>query len=349
MKENAEKNAGALPSARNRCLDFFKGIAALCVVFVHIPFPGLPGKCLSAMGSCGVMLFFLISGYHAFGSPEQMRPKLKKRFLRNLLITLTALLVYFGVSCAEHRLFYHDFRPWIKTFAKARFWLRMFVPCDLEAIHGDPLWFMFALLEAYLIFRLMYRLRLQRLAKFVMPLFLLLRLVLETYKYAVGGDWRICSNVLVAAMPLMLLGYCIAEYRTKLLKIPAAVFAVTGIASLICLFLLLCYDPFRWNITQIFKLTAVLSAFLFAQKKPALRIVSPLCALGGPCSLHVYLWHMPVIVLMYLMLERRGKAARMYTVWYAPLVVAAISVVLAVLIVTVQQTGRKLMHRHRST
>ena len=81
-------------TGRNRCLDFFKGIAALGVVFVHITFPGIFGKCISAIGSCGVMLFFLISGYYAYGSRDEMCPKLMKRFRRNLLL-------YIGMAAYE--------------------------------------------------------------------------------------------------------------------------------------------------------------------------------------------------------------------------------------------------------
>ena len=330
------------PSHRNQCLDFLKGIAALGVIFVHIPFPGKFGKCINAVGSCGVMLFFLISGFHAYGSREEMRPKLLRRFRRNLCITLIAFPVYFAVSAYEYDREYHVLRSWLRQFASPKLYLRMFLFNDLDVIHAAPLWFMLALLYAYLIFILMYQLRLQKYAKFAMPLFLLLRIGLETYKYAIDGDWRICSNVFVAAMPLMLLGYCIAEQKEKLLRIPAWGTAVCTVVSVICLFLLIVFDPFRYNITQIFKLTAVASAFLFAEKKSALRLFPPLCRLGGACSLHVYLWHMPVIVLLYLFCEKRHFSGRFYD-WYLPLIVAAVSVLLAVVIVTILRAGRKIL------
>ena len=273
-----------------------------------------------------------------------MCPKLMKRFRRNLLITVIAVLIYFAVALVQHTVLYHDRSSWLRTFAKPRFYLRMLFCSDLEAINGDPLWFMFSLLLAYLIFWGMYRLRLQRFAKYAMPLFILLRLVLETYKYAVGADWRICSNVLVAALPLMLLGYCIAEYKETLLRISAAAAAVCCAVSMLCLFLLIVHNPFRWNITQIFKLTAVVSAFLFALKKPEKRIFPPLSALGGACSLHVYLWHMPLIVIANMIFERQMRSAR-FCDWYLPLIVAAESVLLAVLIAAAQRTWKKLLHR----
>lgn len=315
--------------ARNRCLDFFKGIAALGVIFVHISFPGAFGKCMSTVGSCGVMLFFLISGYHAFGTREEMCPKLMKRFRRNLLITAIALLVYFAVEALSHT---GSMERWLRNFTEPKLWLRMFVFNDLDIINAAPLWFMLALLYAYLIFWLMYRLNLQRSAKFAMPLFVLLRIGLETYKYATNGDWRICSNVIVAALPLMLVGYCIAEQRERLMKIPAWSYAVCAVISAVILFLLVVSDPFRYNITQPFKLSVVVSAFIFALKKPALRIFPPLCALGGKYSLHVYLWHMPVIVLLWALFEKQGCSERFFE-WYLPVIVAAASVLLSVLIV----------------
>lgn len=331
-------------AGRNHCLDFFKGIAAICVIFVHIPFPGVFGKFISSLGSSGVMLFFLISGFHAYGDRETMCPKLMKRFRRNLILLVTAILVYFLVAAVLHHFGYRDLHSWIRGFAKPKFYLNMLLFSDLELVHGGPLWFMFALLYAYLIFWGMYKLRLQRFAKFAMPFFILLRIVLESYKYAVDGDWRICSNVFVAALPLMLLGYCIAENQEKLKRIPAAASAACAVLSLIGLYLLIRFDPFRYNITQICKLTAVASVFLFTMKQPHLRIFPPLCMLGRDVSLHVYLWHMPVILICYALFNRRGYPQRFYD-WYLPLIVAVTAVLLAILIVAVRRACGKLRHK----
>ena len=174
MKGNTAPPAVTGSSGRNRCLDFFKGIAALCVVFVHISFPGKFGKCVSSVGSCGVMLFFLISGFYAYGSREEMCPKLMQRFRRNLLITAIALLVYFAAAALDRYLTVHSLNGFFRQLASPKLYLRMLFLNDLDLISGGPLWFMLALLYAYLIFWGMYRLRLQRFAKYAMPLFLLL-------------------------------------------------------------------------------------------------------------------------------------------------------------------------------
>ena len=165
---------------------------------------------------------------------------------------------------------------------------------------------------------------------------------MEMYKYKVNGDWRICSNALVAAMPLMLLGFCIAEWKDKLMKIPALVYAVCGILAFACLFMLIRHNPFRYNITQIFKLLAVASVFLFALKKPSLRIFPPLDLLGSACSLHVYLWHMPVIVMLYPVCWSHSMTAKFYN-WYFPLIVAAIAIMISLLIVAVKFIAKNFL------
>ena len=340
METNTAVNEAKTSSARNIFLDLLKGIAALGVVFVHIPFPGAFGKCMSTIGSCGVMLFFMISGYHIDGQPEKMCPKIMKRFRRNLLITLIALAVYFVVSLLVQVSEHHRTDLWLRLFRNPKLYIDMFIFNDLDIINAAPLWFMTALLYAYLIFWLMYRLRLHRFAKYAMPLFILLRIVLETYKYATDGDWRICSNVIVAALPLMLLGYCIAERKEKLLRIPAWAVALTGAVSLTLLFVLVITDPFRYNISQLFKLAVVTSAFVLALKKPALNIFPPLSALGEKYSLHVYLWHMPVIVLLWPLCESTGCPEK-FLEWGLPVTVAAVSILLSVIIVSLLSFFRR--------
>lgn len=47
----------------NNCLDFFKGIACLLIILVHVPFPGFFGEIIGALSRFAVPFFFMISGY----------------------------------------------------------------------------------------------------------------------------------------------------------------------------------------------------------------------------------------------------------------------------------------------
>ena len=52
---------------RNPMLDFIKGIACICVVFIHVTFPDRFGLILKNICGYAVPLFFVIAGYYAGG------------------------------------------------------------------------------------------------------------------------------------------------------------------------------------------------------------------------------------------------------------------------------------------
>lgn len=53
---------------KNRCLNFFKGLGCIFVIFIHFPFPGEIGRIISGLARFAVPLFFMISGYYAYNS-----------------------------------------------------------------------------------------------------------------------------------------------------------------------------------------------------------------------------------------------------------------------------------------
>lgn len=50
----------------NYCLDFIKGIACICVVFLHCEFPGVLGIAVQTVTRWTMPFFFMISGYYSF-------------------------------------------------------------------------------------------------------------------------------------------------------------------------------------------------------------------------------------------------------------------------------------------
>ena len=147
--------------------DFWKGIASIGVILVHIQFPGVCGKITAAVGTCGVILFFLLSGYSIYNADadrDTVCKRIMKRFRRNGRITLIAVAVFFAFTCVE-KCVAGGFGEWIAGFADPVIWLRMVFLGDFEIIGGDPLWFMPALLYGYLIFWVIYRFGLQKIAQ----------------------------------------------------------------------------------------------------------------------------------------------------------------------------------------
>ncbi|MBQ6554263.1 MAG: acyltransferase [Firmicutes bacterium] len=278
-------------SKRNYLLDFFKGIAAFGVVLVHFQFPGIPGSMLCSAGVAGVILFYLISGYFAYSDDDKKAcGTLMKRFKRNLGITAAAVLIYFVFSLIRESVM-GNFNEWIAKFADPVLYLRMFVLGDFEVIHGDPLWFMPALLYAYLILYLIHKSALKKAAYIALPLLLLLRIGMETYTNSIGADWHLSGNFLAGALPVMLLGHFIAEHKEKFTSISVPVTAVCCVISTLLMFVFVNVKPSGLDISQPFKILCAFFVFILALKLPEKKLCAPIGFIGDRYSLHIYLWH----------------------------------------------------------
>ena len=80
---------------RNHTLDALKFFFAIMVILVHFPFPGELGHICSNIGICGVILFFLISGYGSYNQDDTVASKnILRRFKRNGLTFIIILSIY---------------------------------------------------------------------------------------------------------------------------------------------------------------------------------------------------------------------------------------------------------------
>lgn len=315
---------------RNVSLDFYKGIAALGVIFVHIQFPGVFGNIMCSVGTCGVIFFFLISGYFAYGSGQEMCAKFIVRFKRNLRLLLIAAAAYFAVTAVQ-QLIHGTFESWISKFTDPVLYIRMIFLGDFEVIHGDPLWFMPALLYSYLVFWLIYRYGLQKLSYAAVPFFLLLRIGMETYTNTSGADWHLSGNAVVGALPIMLLGHYLAHIRDRLSRISDKAVIASCILSAAGMFLFVNVKAGSVDISQPFKIWCAASVFLWTIRKPSLSVSRPIETIGARWSLYVYLCHYPVIVILKDVCEWT-EAPVWFISWCLPVIVAALSVAVAMLI-----------------
>ena len=308
---------------RNRCLDFWKGVSAIGVIFVHIMFPGSFGKLMCAVGSCGVLLFFIISGYAAHGGRETVCPKLLARFRRNLLLTLAAIPAYLLATWFEVRSTPGGNWYFLKSAVKKPlFYFRLLLLGDLDIIHGDPLWFMFALLYGYLVFWLINRFGWQKIACRAMPFFILLRIGMVTYKNTTGADWHMCSNVLVSALPMMLLGYVIAEKEEKVRGFSDKAVILSCLLSAASVAVTVLVKPAGYDVSAPFKIWAAASVFVLTLKKPSQHIFRPVEKVGRDYSLHVYLWHMPLLIVFYIVFDEMHMSQKFFS-WVLPLITVA--------------------------
>ena len=312
---------------RNYNWDFWKFIAAIGVILVHAPYKGNLGAVLSSVGVLGVSFFYLISGYACYGEPEKMCPKIRKRLLRNGIITVLATAWALAFSYYAMKMDNLDIM-WKMTLKKPVTWVRMILLGDLEFFYGSHLWFMFALIYCYVIFYFLVRFRLRKVIYVLTPIFLLARIVVETYVNSYSVSWHWSANALIGGLPMLLLGYVIADKKEKLIKIPTWILILGIVLSAGAVFAAMCFKVGKLNVFQPFNILCSSLILITGAKKPEWSIIKPFSYLGRKDSLYIYLFHFYIIMVMYEVMYGMHLSSKVIE-WQLPLAVIVVSIVVA--------------------
>ena len=323
MSDNSMKT-----EQRNHLMDLVKGIAALCIVLVHFPFPGIFGASLACIGVCGVVFFFLISGYYAFDQDDEAAcRKLVKRFKKNLIITLIAVLVYAAYTVIEQAVL-GTMDLWLENFTNPWLIPRMIVLGDFSFIHGDPLWFMPALLYSYLILYFLHKRKIGKYAYILLPLLLLLRIGTETYTNSYGADWHLSGNFLVGALPIMLLGHYIAGKKDNFSKLPLYLTASYTVFAAVLMLISANVPVFGLDISQVFKIWCAVEVFLLTLRLSGKKPVPFMGRVGDKYSLTIYISHNLIGTFISLILIRPDAPSWLRS-WVLPIIVICASLLTA--------------------
>lgn len=319
---------------RNGTLDFWKGIAALSVCFCHIRFPGNTGNVMAAIGTLGVTFFFLISGYALYDpskTREEMAKKILGRFKRNLIITLIAVLVCFIYTCID-RIMYGNIDEYLAGFADPQVFLQMLFPGDFGIISGQPLWFMASLLLAYIMFWIVYFFGLQDKIHYLLIPAMVLRIAGEMAVSSLGLDFHLCSNALVAAFPVMLLGFTLNKFQDKI-TLPNTALIISAVAALGAVILTAIFRPGGVDLAPPFKMLLAVILFViclrYKDRHPS-RVVE---RIGMQDALYFYLCHDLVIDPMIRLYLKLGIPAP-YFEWTIPFAVLITALIIADIIGT---------------
>ena len=83
---------------RNETLECCRILAAVFVVFLHVPFPGLMGRTVNCLARFAVPLFFAISGWFSYGAKPE---KLLRRMGKILLLEAVGIGLADQMAAAE--------------------------------------------------------------------------------------------------------------------------------------------------------------------------------------------------------------------------------------------------------
>lgn len=315
----------------NYCLDFIKGIACICVVFMHCEFPGIMGIAVQAISRFCVPLFFMVSGYFCYQSVTVQRGGrgansnqwlFNKKVRHILKITINASIFYLAFVIIQSLLF--DNINWHITFGR----FCKFLLFNSPPIIAGQYWFLFALLYVYILYAIIERFGLLKFAYPFAAFMFVVYIIMAQGLHLVGIfiPNMFYRNFLVEGFAFFMLGHWIHKNQS-ILRISKHTLVLTiVITTLLCLLerYLLGRD-FGVNIVTI---PQVFCLFLYAVNNPQ-QHKGVFQEIGKRYSMYVYIlhpfvWHVLEYIYEYYHLQTKTPA-----LYAMPVLVLSISLLLS--------------------
>lgn len=141
-----------LETKRWDSIDFIKGIACILVVLIHFNFPGSLGVWARVVGTLGVPIFFLVSGYFLGWIPGKMLDANKiVRKIKHIFVIIIGASITYAIFTVLYRWIIIGeigLRSYILGLLSPTKVINFFVTNDPFAY--SHLWFLFALIYCYL-------------------------------------------------------------------------------------------------------------------------------------------------------------------------------------------------------
>ena len=212
----------------NYCLDFIKGIACICVIFMHCEFPGKAGVIVQAVSRFCVPFFFMVSGYFSYypGREQYDADVAQKKISHIGRIVLWATLFYLLFAFVLK-----------KTIIINRQDALDFAFLNKPFIVVGQLWFLYALLYDYIAYRFIWkRNRIKRFYYIAVILFIAyICLAQGAHLLGIRVPNIYYRNWMIEGLPYFFAGHWIHAHQEKI-KISDKVLILTVLVStLLCL------------------------------------------------------------------------------------------------------------------
>lgn len=279
----------------NYCLDFFKGIACIFVVFMHCEFPGSFGIVVQTVSRFCVPLFFMISGYFCYKTDklgicfdtvvEEGKCLIINKKIKHILrIVFWACLFYLCFVILQQLIFHNQ------SFHISKKSVLFFVIFNVPFVVAGQYWFLFALLYTYLFYFLLCRLKVGKFAYWLAGLQFLIYIALAQGAHIAGYHVPNCfyRNWLVEGFAFFMFGHWIHEHQDSINTSNTTLIWIIVLSTLACLLerYLLGRD-FGVNICTI---PQVFAMFVYAVKNPNDN-AGYVQRLGRDCSMLIYILH----------------------------------------------------------
>lgn len=194
----------------NKSINFFKGILCIGVIFIHIPFPGTFGLILKKIFSCAVPFFAMIAGYYAYKKDIKTIIRRTKKISFYLIFSyLLYFILNIVINIFKGNLYKWLFTSVLNVYAIAKMIFFCYVDFAL------PLWYLIAMLETYLIWIIVIKLKKEKSFLKFMPILFLVQIISVIYCESFSLSWYIKINFITRLLPWFLLGYHINYYSIQ--------------------------------------------------------------------------------------------------------------------------------------
>lgn len=292
--------------------DALKGIGCLLIVINHFHHKGSLGDIEYIISHIGVPLFFIISGYYMYNEDIAIiGGRMPFKIIHSVKLIVAHVTLYFAYFLYDLWVNQNFFMVNIYNEVTTIFsWERIkYILYVSGGLNGYAQWFLWSLLQAYIVFYIVAKLKLKIIfdkALFISIALLCFHIFGRLILYALGvkmlfgqpiSETSTVRNVWFDAIPFMLLGY---YYRTKTLKNRAYSFTyVVIIFGILPILFSLCEGLVLNKITDlnyvlyIGTVFSVLFLSRFAQRNPSL-VVPCFTRIGRELSLIIYFIH-PIV------------------------------------------------------
>lgn len=289
-----EKTFGSL-NERNYSFDLLKTLAAFLVVYMHstIVDGSIVLGVMKAIAKIAVPLFLMISGYYYVMLCEKNRFWKHMRKILNMTIAFTFL--YFVEAC-----FLCVRNGNLVLFLSKMFTIKHLLEWIVLNVSyfGYHLWYMWAVLYAFLFLWIVDRLNLKHVFYVSIPF-----LILANYVLSFQVNFLLYRNFLFTGIPYVGIGCLFYEYRNGIIKVFQAVVGVKILVIILFLCFLQCVELFvylKFNLRlsrDYYLMTLPLSLFVFgyAMAYPSLGKDTFLSIIGKRYSAYIYGFHIILI------------------------------------------------------
>ena len=323
----------------NHCLDCIKGIGCICVVFIHVKFPGCFGDIVWRLSQFAVPVFFLTSGYFAYSLDKDCTDRMVKRRAKRIFWLSVWTTCFYWLTTRAYSWIRNgcplggDANTFLVGVAKFLFLQ------DVDFSGGGHLWFLWALLWCYVIVLAVNHLSLWRWVYRLVPL--LVVLVVIQYACRMYFEWTWHTTNFLPAITYVMTGFSLAAHYDKLRSVPnSQLLAMIVVGELVSLVNLL--HPV-YDFSEVGIIVASISMFIYAIKNDIFIIEKSIEIIGRKYSLNIYIYHIIVFVIVTKVFKIIGINYLMMVELIKPIIVVLLTLFFAIFCVKVDI--RKIIRR----